>query len=532
MAEPGNHQPSKTMTRGSRENGITRAIAWFLFVCTTVASAAGDNQGSARGRRLFETGIGRDGHPVEAVFADSATPIPGALLSCAGCHGKDGKGRTTKGLNPPDITWQSLTKPYSLRVGVGRSRPPYTEPLVARAITLGRDSGGQLLAVAMPRFRLTHEEAADLLAYLRELGSEADPGVGPEALSIGVILPPRDQEPAVHDESRAVLAAYVEGINRGGGIFGRRVEFSFIDAARNLDSRSALSTPAIEQAVLAAMVISVHEHDLALVAEQQEMPLIALRADKVWSAARNVFYLSAGAVGELGALATQAARQLDPGNSRLAVLYRDGQGGRSLMAALRPIIEPEGWQAIDELRLTSSGEPPEEILRRIGDDDALLVAASDPGLTKILASLGRAGRTPIVLLPGSMTVPEWLPQNLSPQMTILLGFELAGLSPSSTEMREYAALEREHGLDERLPPQRSALAAARLMVEGLRRAGRDVTRAKLIEAIESVQHFATGYLPPLSYGPRKHTGFIGAQIVPFDPQRRQLIEPVGRIELD
>jgi ABC-type branched-subunit amino acid transport system substrate-binding protein len=518
------------MTGGSRENGITRAIAWFLLV--TVASAPVDNQGSARGRRLFETGIGHDGHPVEAVFADSATRIPGALLSCAGCHGKDGKGRTAKGLNPPDITWQNLTKPYSLRVGVGRSRPPYTEPLVARAITLGRDSGGQLLGVAMPRFRLTHEEVADLMAYLRELGSEVDPGVGPDALSIGVILPPRDQEPAAHDESRAVLAAYVEGINRGGGIFGRRVEFSFVDAARKLDSRSALSTPAIKQAVLAAMVISIDEHDLALVAEQQDVPLIALSADKVWSAARNVFYLSAGAVGELGALATHAAHQLDPGHSRLAVLYRDGQRGRSLMAALRPIIQPEGWQAIDELRLASSDEPPEELLRRIGDDDALLVAASDPGLTKILASLSRAGRTPIVLLPGSITVPEWLPQNLSPQMTILLGFELAGLSTSSTEMRGYAALAREHGFDERLPALQFALAAAKLMVEGLRRAGRDVTRAKLIEAVESIQHFATGYLPPLSYGPRKHIGFIGAQIVPFDPQRRQLIDPVGRIELD
>jgi len=76
------------------------------------------------------------------------------------------------------------------------------------------------------------------------------------------------------------------------------------------------------------------------------------------------------------------------------------------------------------------------------------------------------------------------------------------------------------------------VAAARLLVEGLRRAGRDVSRARLVEAIETIQRFDVGYGPPLSYGPQRHVGVTGAQIMRFDPQQTQPMQPVGRIELD
>src|SRR5262245_61776443 len=91
--------------------GPCRGTGWrfalMLLACFHVTAAAADDDPVARGRRLFETGIGRDGRPVHAIFSDSATPIPGTLLSCAGCHGKDGKGRSVTGIDPPDITWQN-----------------------------------------------------------------------------------------------------------------------------------------------------------------------------------------------------------------------------------------------------------------------------------------------------------------------------------------------------------------------------------------------------------------------------------------
>ena len=54
----------------------------------------------------------------------------------------------------------------------GRKRAPYTDALLARAITQGLDSSGQQLNLLMPRWSLPESELRDLLRYLKRLGSE------------------------------------------------------------------------------------------------------------------------------------------------------------------------------------------------------------------------------------------------------------------------------------------------------------------------------------------------------------------------
>ncbi len=48
---------------------------------------------------------------------------------------------------------------------------------------------------------------------------------------------------------------------------------------------------------------------------------------------------------------------------------------------------------------------------------------------------------------------------------------------------------------------------ARVLVEGLRRAGRDLTRGKFISAIESIDRFSLGIANTLDFGPNDHQGF-------------------------
>jgi ABC-type branched-subunit amino acid transport system substrate-binding protein len=509
---------------GCRAHAGMQIYVWVVVLCACVAAAAEDPS-SLRGRRLFEAGVGSNGRPIDAVLSDSATPIPGALLSCAGCHGSDGKGRPARGVEAPDITWENLTKPYPLRVGAGRIRPAYTDALLVRAVTTGRDSSGRPLSAAMPRFRLIPADAADLIAYLRELGSRADPGIGTNVLSIGVITPSRDREPALQDAVRTALNTHAEELNRAGGIFGRRIEFSFFKTDANLDeAQSSARASMIEQAVLALVVPAsvALEHDLIRRARQQPVPVIAAHADNDLSPAQHVFYLSAGITGELAALAVQAAREIAAQRSKIAVIFRNDRAGRDRTAALRPWIERAGWQAIHEISLPDSDALPIEALRQIESSDAVLIATPDLRIQAVLAHLDKATRYPLVLLPGSITAREWLPLALSPQVRILFAFE-----------RVDRSLPAEHDIAvQQPPPQELALTAARLLVEGLRRAGRKATRAKLIEAIESIKRFETSYLPPLSYGPQRHIGFTGAHIRVFDPERGQLLETVHRIQLD
>lgn len=62
-----------------------------------------------------------------------------------------------------------------------------------------------------------------------------------------------------------------------------------------------------------------------------------------------------------------------------------------------------------------------------------------------------------------------------------------------------------------------AYSVASLMVESLMRTGRDVSRAGLIEALEKLRDFRGAMTPALTFGPNRHVGSRGAEIVRYDP---------------
>jgi hypothetical protein len=473
---------------------------------------------------LFESGIGRDGLPVKAKVEGSAIPLPGGLLSCAGCHGRDGKGRSVSGLRAPDITWQSLTKPYVWRVGAGRRRPPYDPALFARAVSTGVDSGGRVLASAMPRFQLTPDDTADVLAYLRELGTKPDPGVGADTLAIGVLLP-ESGEAII----RSALEQYREQLNRAGGIFGRQIEFSFMSSIPAPDEqRSAARMLTAQETVLALLSIDdAAGREIAQAADRHGLPLIALRPTENAPPARNVFYLSAGLAGELSALVTYAARQVDPSRARLVLVYQN-EGDDAAIATLRRRIEHARWEAVDEVKLPVAAKPdalPPETLRRLTCSDAVLMMTAAFSDAQNFRCPDSGHRSTLLLLPGSRTAPEWVPKGLATETQAVVAFDPTVF-----------ALDRRTGHDAvPLTPaeaQESAVAAAQLLVEGARRAGHELTRAKLIDAIESIQRFEANHLPPLTFGPRQHIGFTGAEIVPFDFRNGQLTGPVELLQVD
>jgi hypothetical protein len=254
----------------------------------------------------------------------------------------------------------------------------------------------------------------------------------------------------------------------------------------------------LDQTILAALVGDNADaaREVAALADRA-VPLIAIRADGA-APQPQVFYLSAGLPGELGALAMHAAHSLRDG-ARIAILHSDDDAGYARVAALRTLLGRNGGPSLDAVPVPDDGRA-EEAMRQIAASDAVLLA------DRRSAMLSRAeGSEQLVLAPGSLL--DALP---GPSRHLLLAQEVSAPAGTSVAAR--------------------LLAAARLMVEGLRRAGRDVSRAKLVEAIETIQRFDVGEGTPVSYGPRRHVGFTGAEIIRLDFQ--QSARPVGRVELD
>ena len=130
-----------------------------------VFAGAGDSGSAAiaNGARIYWAGTAINGRPV---------PSRGGMMmgmSCAQCHGPDGRGQRTPMFASSDITYGNLTDPAGMLEPDGDRGHTYTDDLIRRAVTQGTGAAGKPLAWPMPRWQLTSEEMSDLLAYLKTL---------------------------------------------------------------------------------------------------------------------------------------------------------------------------------------------------------------------------------------------------------------------------------------------------------------------------------------------------------------------------
>ena len=112
---------------------------------------------------------------------------------------------------------------------------------------MGLDPSGRSLEPGMPRYQLTHEDLDDLIAYLKEMESDLDPGLTDSAIRLVRILAPRSQSGAPGTPVRQAPAGPLRGDQCGGGIYGRRIELRFAEAPESPAERVDAARKFIEE---------------------------------------------------------------------------------------------------------------------------------------------------------------------------------------------------------------------------------------------------------------------------------------------
>lgn len=518
----------------------------------------------AAGREIYRTGASPSGDEILAVMA-GGTELPATALPCAGCHGEGGRGNPEGGVSPTDLTWAALTRPYTVRTRTGREHGPYSERLVARAIALGVDPAGNELHVAMPRYRMSHQDMDALVAYLEQLGRgrrDWDPGIGADRLRVGTLLPSPGPMEGVGAAIEGVLRAWAAQLAEGEDLYGRRVEvvpFTLpADPSRWAEAVDGFLDEEDVFALVGAFLAG-GEGPLTDLLRRREVPLVGpfTQRPRIGRPVNpQVFYLLSGLEGQGRALVRFAHQRRaapdddgtaegSPGAGGVApgstapvgtVLHPEGDAGLAAVAgALVAEGQRLGWQrlqartyeagALDALGLASA-------LATVGSRDVFFLGASaDRQL--LLQAAEHYNWRPRVYTPGSMAGPGVLATPPPFDGRLFLAFPTLPDDRDPEAVAAFRALAEEHDLPPRHPSvQLTTLAAARLFEEGVKRAGRDLSRARLVDALEGLYKWDTGLTPLLTYGPNRRLGARGAYVAALDLQGRTFRRVSGWIAVE
>ncbi|MGH8261932.1 MAG: c-type cytochrome, partial [Steroidobacteraceae bacterium] len=177
-----------------------RLLLILVFGCRLgVTAAAGIEADAQLGERLFRTGVGVDGTVIAGVVQNDVPAIASAA-ACANCHRRSGLG-TSEGRNRAP----AITAPRT---------SAYDENSLRRVLVEGVTPDGRMLDPLMPHYRLGDRDVAALLAYLKTLGANADPGVTPTHVRLVTIV--ADSAPEGERESVVrVITRFAEIKNSG-----------------------------------------------------------------------------------------------------------------------------------------------------------------------------------------------------------------------------------------------------------------------------------------------------------------------------
>ncbi len=502
-----------------------------VVLLSAVAAFAQLTESERRGKAIYLRGESPSGKEIKALIGD--LDVPASTVTCGGCHGLRGEGKTEGGVTAGNLTWTNMIKPYGHTHPNGRKHGAYDEKLFTRSLVQGTDPAGNQLAVAMPRFEMSPEDMADLIAYLKRIETDRDPGLTEETITIATILPKTGPLADIGTAMKDVLTAYFTNVNDRGGIYNRRIELKIIDTGVDAAATAANVKTHIANGEMFAIVSGLSagaEKELAAVTQAAEIPFmgpVTLLPQPDAQGHRNLFYLLPGTNQQARALINFAANRPELKKSRLAIVHSDKGLALATVAAIEDQAQKSGWSSITRKSFSSERFDAAAVaaeLKTEGAQAVFFLGASGEEAAFINAAAA-ANWTPHVFLLGALTsrsLVNTVP--LSFKDHVFLAFPTVPNDVTPAGLAELRALQEKY----KFPPghiasQLNAFAAAKIFTEALKRAGRDLSREKLVMALEGLYEYDTGVTPSITFGPNRRVGAMGAYVLSIDPAKKEFV---------
>ena len=310
---------------------------------------------------------------------------------------------------------------------------------------------------------------------------------------------------------------YLDAVNSQGGVGGQKIELISLDDKFDPKLAAENARVLIEERGVLAMFLNrgtphtqaimplLDKHGVALIAPSSGAMVLHKPVQKYIFNVRATYQREAEkAVAHLNTL----------GTTRIAVIHVDDSFGTDALAGATKgfataKITPVALEKFDRAKPDFTALIP-TVTR--ANPQAVMVFGSGSAVVDAISALRAAGSNAQVVT---------LSNNASSGFVKLLGSNARGVVitqvfPNERAItfplvREAQALARAKGLQEVSPAMLEGFAAAKVLVEALRRAGNKPSRDRIVSALESMKKFDLGGLE-ISYSPTDHTGLDFADL--------------------
>jgi ABC-type branched-subunit amino acid transport system substrate-binding protein len=349
------------------------------------------------------------------------------------------------------------------------------------------------------------------------------PGVTDTEIAIGITAP-MSGPAAIYGNLAFAKEAWARYVNDSGGLHGRKLKVVLKDDGFNparalANLREMKDSVFLTVGLVGSATVSAARDEIA----EARLPLVnAYASPQLWARQprdklKYVFIAYPDYADEADYLVTYAATKL--GARKLAVFYQNDDWGKLVMEGVNRAMKTLGPKAS-----LVSAVPYEVSDRELGAQalkfkesgaDTLFLAALNTHSASLVREMAKVGYRPRLVC--SFTIGDYQ------VMYRLLGelwegayYNVIGAVPGDPEAK--AVLDILIKYEPKLQGREgTALAGATnmiLAVEGLKRAGRNLTRDGFVEAMEGIRSFTVlGLSAPVSFGPYRHHGLNAVRLM-------------------
>ena len=308
------------------------------------------------------------------------------------------------------------------------------------------------------------------------------------------------------------LEAYIGYINAQGGVHGRKIMTQYYDDGYKPQNAVANTKRLVEQDKVFAILASQGTGAVMATVKyltQNKVPLLFPFQGVPISGQKTIFTSFTPYPNQSELVVTWLVKV--KGFKRIGILYQDDKYGYTFRDPGGKTLQKLGlnWAAAESYKRGAKDLSAQVAkLRKANLDACLLVATPPPGATFLKEAHKQGWKDTKIISSGPLTDEKYI--NLSGGV----GEGVWGLSlwpdPVNSQLpavAEYRKIVNKYGKDKDKTPNRYSLYGyfyAKLFVEGLKKAGKNLTRESFIAALESIKNWESGMVPAVSFSGSNH----------------------------